>query len=170
MKPLTEITVEKAEKQGYIPLERDYLNTSVKDTKYFSLTPHPDPCKRKRGWEKVTYYLPRKYPPMVDSSNGKESLYVLSNPALPGLLKIGYTSKSPSIRAKEIGKSTGVPVPFHIEYVKRCVNGQQLERAVHTYLEEYRVNNRKEFFEISLDSARKTINSIYNQLFSNENT
>lgn len=163
MKPFDQITVEQAQKEGYISLEEDYLNSSVKDTRYFSLSPHPDPKKRELGWEKVTYYIARRKSVNWGREEGDEYVYVLSNPSLPGLLKIGYTSKDPMERKKEIDKGTGVPVPFNIEYVKKCVNGQQLERAVHNYLDSYRVNNRKEFFEIDLKAAREVINSIYEQ-------
>lgn len=166
MKSFTEITLEEAKKQGYIPLEEDYLNSSINDTRYYSLSPHPDPEKSKLGWEKVTYYLARKRTTLDISSEGTEFVYVLSNPSLPGLLKIGYTSKDPNTRVKEISKSTGIPVPFRIEFLKRCVNGEQLEKAVHKYLQEYRVNNRKEFFEVKLKTVKEVIESIHKQIFS----
>lgn len=165
MKPFSEITIKEAKERNLIALEEDYLNSSVDDTSYFSLSPHPDPIKREQGWEKVTYYLARKRASFPDVTNGSEFIYILSNPSLPGLLKIGYTSKNPMERKKELDKATGVPVPFVLEFTKKCINGQQLERAVHNYLECYRVNNRKEFFEISLKDAKTTIDSIYNQLY-----
>jgi len=150
--------------KGYITVEEDYTGgSSVKDARFFSLTPHPDPVKRERGFEKVTYFLNRKKLTQDKSkskSKGKEFVYLLSNPALPGLLKIGYTSKKPSIRSKEISSSTGVPIPFNIEFVHRTSNGQALEKAVHKYLENYRVNNKKEFFQVSVNTARQVITEI----------
>lgn len=146
--------------QGYVTVEEDYTGgSSVKDARFFSLTPHPDPAKRERGFEKVTYFLNRKKLSQ-DIGKGREFVYILSNPALPGLLKIGYTSKKPNIRIKEVSSSTGVPVPFKLEFVYRTVNGQALEKAVHKYLEGYRVNNKKEFFQVSINTARQVITEI----------
>ena len=42
-------------------------------------------------------------------------IYIMSNPAHPGLLKIGQTSKDPLVRRKDLS-TTGVPEEFVIEY------------------------------------------------------
>ena len=39
-------------------------------------------------------------------------VYVLSNPRIPGLLKIGYTERSVKDRAAEVSSGTGIPEPF----------------------------------------------------------
>lgn len=160
METFIEIDHKYALDQGYLTVEEDYTGgVSVKDAKFFSLSPHPDPSKRARGYEKVTYFLNRKKVSQ-NKNKGNEFVYVLSNPALPGLVKIGYTAKDPSTRNKEISSSTGVPVPFKIEFIFRTVNGQALETAVHKYLQEYRVSNKKEFFQISINTAREVITEI----------
>ena len=41
-------------------------------------------------------------------------VYVLTNPAMPGLVKIGLTSRNPQVRAAELTQATGVPAPFVI--------------------------------------------------------
>ena len=40
-------------------------------------------------------------------------VYALTNPAMPGLVKIGKTSRDdPQARMKELYNSSGVPLPF----------------------------------------------------------
>ena len=81
----------------------------------------------------------------------------------PGLLKIGYTKKLPEERAKQISAATGVAMPYKVEWAYQCFNGETVEREVHHKLKSYRVNNNKEFFQISLDEAKETINLINNK-------
>lgn len=45
----------------------------------------------------------------------KGYVYIISNQAMPGIFKIGFTLKDPELRAKELD-STGVPYPFIVEY------------------------------------------------------
>lgn len=48
----------------------------------------------------------------MSNSNSHGIVYVLTNPAMPGLVKIGMTTRSDiDARMKEL-YSTGVPVPF----------------------------------------------------------
>ena len=39
----------------------------------------------------------------------------MSNPAMPGLLKVGFTTDTPDVRAREL-YTTGVPLPFKVEF------------------------------------------------------
>ena len=52
-------------------------------------------------------------------------IYVLSNPELSGLLKIGKTSKDPKNRLEEL-YSTGLPVLSKLEYIASCSEAFQL--------------------------------------------
>src|SRR5688572_6679317 len=47
---------------------------------------------------------------------GPGYLYVLINPSLPGLVKIGKTNRDPEQRAAELSAATGVPTPFVLVY------------------------------------------------------
>ena len=48
-------------------------------------------------------------------------------------------------------------LPYKVEWAFKCFNGEQLEGEVHSYLNEYRVNNNREFFEIELTEAKKAV-------------
>lgn len=82
-------------------------------------------------------------------------VYVLSNRAMPGLVKIGMTTRPElDARLKEL-YTTGVPVPFDVEYaceVKAC-NCAKLEKALHTAFEPNRINANREFFQIKKEQA-----------------
>lgn len=83
-------------------------------------------------------------------------VYCLSNPVFPGLLKVGVTGRTPEERAKELF-STGVPLPFKIEFAKKVAGAFDKERTLHALLEQYsdRVNRSREFFRISAEEVRK---------------
>lgn len=90
-------------------------------------------------------------------------IYVLSNPALDGFLKIGFTRK-PDVeqRVRELSKSTSIPLPFELEFDQIVENPQQYERLIHARLNKYRVSFEKEFFQVSSTEAIAEINSILN--------
>jgi len=151
---LTRITPEEAKQ--YIPLKENYGNTDLENAEYFTLTP----SKRGGGWESVTYYTGKKLGLYSDKGEGDQWVYVLSNPSSPGLLKIGYTKQTPEERAKQISSATGVALPYKVEWAYKCFNGETVEREVHHKLKSQRVNNNKEFFQISLEEAKEVINLI----------
>ena len=148
------ITVEQA--QEFIPLKENYGNTEVEYASYFTLTP----SEMGDGWETVTYYTTKKRGIYNKKGEGDQWVYVLKNKTLPGLLKIGYTKLTPDERAKQISTATGVPLPYEVAWAFRCYNGELLEGEVHHALKNYRVNNRREFFQIGLDEVIETIELI----------
>ena len=154
---LDKITVQEAKQ--FIPLKENYGNTDLEYARYFTLTP----SAKGDGWENVTYYTDKKYGLYADQGDGDQWVYVLSNPTQPGLLKIGYTKKLPEERAKQISSATGVALPYKVEWAYQCFNGEMVEREVHYKLKAQRVNNSKEFFQISLEEAKETINLIGNK-------
>lgn len=144
------ITVEEAQK--YISCEEDYTSKGIENAAFFTLTPSDG------DWEKVTYYTARKLNMYANRGGDYDSwVYVLSNASQPGLLKIGYTKNTPEERAKQISNATGVPIPYKVEWAFHCYDGFSLEQEVHHKLGEYRVNNNREFFQISLDEVKDTV-------------
>ena len=43
-------------------------------------------------------------------------VYVLTNEAMPGIVKVGHTMNDPVIRAETLSGDTGVPLPFDVAY------------------------------------------------------
>lgn len=74
-------------------------------------------------------------------------IYILSNPAMPGLVKLGKTTNLAS-RLKSL-YSTGVPVPFHCVFAKQVDNYHEVERRLHAGLRPHRENENREFFRIA---------------------
>lgn len=75
-------------------------------------------------------------------------LYILTNDAMPGLVKVGKTYVGTEGRAKQLSGATGVPFSFKVfkEYaVTQC---DAAERRAHMVLEKVvgRPNERREFF------------------------
>ena len=58
-------------------------------------------------------------------------IYILSNPAMPGVLKIGFTTRSVDQRASEISSSTGIPEPFNVEFWQITEMPEIVENAIH---------------------------------------
>lgn len=75
-------------------------------------------------------------------------VYILTNPAMKGLVKIGMTTREEvGIRMGEL-YSTGVPVPFECSFAGRVNDVRAVERAFHIAFGPYRINPNREFFEI----------------------
>ena len=82
-----------------------------------------------------------------------EVVYVLTNPAMPGLVKIGFTTQEDTNTRIAQLYTTGVPVPFTLEFACRVPNGAEVERAFHTAFGPNRINPRREFFKIEPEQA-----------------
>lgn len=81
-------------------------------------------------------------------------VYCMSNPCMPGLVKVGFTTLDPAIRAKDLF-TTGVPTPFVVEFAKRVQNPEDTEEKLHKVLAKYYVRmNQREFFRCSPSDAR----------------
>jgi len=79
-------------------------------------------------------------------------VYILVNPSMPGLVKIGKTSKHPSERAKEL-QQTGIPTPFLVAYHAHVDDMDFVEREMHSRLSKYREASNREFFKIEPTTA-----------------
>ena len=141
------------EAKQYISQDEDVQNSSIY---YFTMTPLDAPQGTDGVWD-VTYYTRRLKKTVPTDGTGDDIIYVLSNPTYPGLLKIGYTRKEIGIRIKDLSKATGVPTPFKLEYVFKCYNGLQLESDIHKHLKDFRPNNYREFFDVTLNQAVEAI-------------
>jgi hypothetical protein len=84
-------------------------------------------------------------------------VYVLSNPAMPGLFKIGMTDKTNlALRMKEL-YTTGVPLPFDCVYACIVEDNAVTEKAMHSKFAKYRINQNREFFKVGAKSVVKAL-------------
>lgn len=82
-------------------------------------------------------------------------VYILTNPAMPGLVKIGMTGRENlDVRLREL-YSTGVPVPFQCAFAAKVRKNDcaRIERALHVAFAPYRINENREFFRINPEQA-----------------
>ena len=151
---ITRITSEQAEK--FLSCEEDQLNTLAH---YFTLEPDPEDPQ----WDIVTYYTNRSREIHIPKGlTGAQYIYILENDTMPGLVKIGFTKNKPSERVKQINAATGVALDFDVKYQYPCFNAHDLEKEIHIYLEAegFRVNKKKEFFNITVEQAVSVIERI----------
>lgn len=113
------------------------------------------------GWDYVTYYGDAWVDP-TESVHNPHYVYVLVNPGMPGVCKIGYTTKTVYERCRQINSAPGVITPWYPVYAYKCPSGPLLEKEVHNYLEKLgkRVNLKREGFEIESTEAIKVIEEI----------
>jgi hypothetical protein len=87
-------------------------------------------------------------------------IYILSNQAMQGLLKIGFTNRDVKERIAQLSSATGVPKPFDIEYYCLTSDVEEIERKAHEGLFSHRAGKKKEFFEVPLVEAINLIDSL----------
>jgi hypothetical protein len=83
-------------------------------------------------------------------------VYVLTNAAMPGLVKIGITSGDVAERIKQLD-GTSVPLPFECFYAAEVLDAAKIERAIHEAFDDHRIRKSREFFKISPDKPRAII-------------
>jgi len=84
-------------------------------------------------------------------------VYIITNKAMPGLLKVGFSMKDPTLRARELGH-TGSPHSYDVEYEVLVDEPHDIEQRVHSHLREHREG--KEWFRCSFDIAVSAIRGV----------
>jgi hypothetical protein len=86
-------------------------------------------------------------------------VYVLFNPSLNGLVKIGRSSRDPEDRAVELSSTTACPTPFVVAYDAYFADACAVERFIHERLTEkgFRKASNREFFQMPVAEAVKTV-------------
>ena len=82
-------------------------------------------------------------------------VYVLINPCMPGMVKIGMTERDEiDARMKEL-YTTAVPLPFECRFACKVKKSEcsKIEKALHTAFAPQRVNANREFFRIAPEQA-----------------
>lgn len=83
-----------------------------------------------------------------------EIVYILSNPAMPGLVKIGKTTQADIQNRIDQLYNTSVPVPFKCEYAVVVEDCSKVEKALHEAFEPSRINPSREFFKMEAGQAK----------------
>jgi hypothetical protein len=83
-------------------------------------------------------------------------VYILTNEAMPGYIKIGRTGTSVEQRMKEL-HTTAVPLPFQCYFAAVVKDDALLERTLHTAFDDYRVHRNREFFKLDPYKAKVLI-------------
>ena len=75
-------------------------------------------------------------------------IYALVNPSMPGLVKVGRSTRGADERVRELS-GTSTPTPFVVIYEAAFRDCEAAEHLVHTALESlgYRVSPNREFFD-----------------------
>lgn len=76
------------------------------------------------------------------------TVYVLTNEAMPGVVKIGLTDGTIETRIANLSTATGVPLPFECYYAAEVDDMARVEKLLHQLFAEYRINPKREFFRI----------------------
>ena len=77
-----------------------------------------------------------------------EIIYLLTNPTIPGLVKIGRTNNLEQ-RLRSLSNHSGLPVAFECFYACTVEDGIKVERALHEAFGDHRINAKREFFRIN---------------------
>lgn len=75
-------------------------------------------------------------------------IYVLTNEAMPGIVKVGLTTDSVETRIAQLSAASGVPLPFECYFAAEVRDCVKTEKTLHQLFGEARVNPRREFFKI----------------------
>lgn len=87
-------------------------------------------------------------------------VYVLYNPAMEGMVKIGQTKDSSETRAAKLSQASGVPTAFLVVYDERVLDCEEVERRLHSRFAGVRVRPRREFFRVSVKDAVKALQQL----------
>jgi hypothetical protein len=96
-------------------------------------------------------------------------IYVLVNSSMPGLVKVGKTTRDPTARVSELSGATGVATPFVLAFKQFFDDCDTAEFQVHYALEArgHRVSTGREFFRadsdeiihLVIDTAKSSVTS-----------
>lgn len=86
-------------------------------------------------------------------------IYVLINYAMPDLVKVGFTERSPATRLEELSSATGVPTPFVLVYDVLVPDAEKAEQMLHNAFAArgYRVSENREFFNAPIHEVVKLL-------------
>jgi len=75
-------------------------------------------------------------------------VYILTNEAMPGLVKVGKTTSDLLSRIRALD-TTGIPLPFECFFAAEVADCHLAEKLIHDAFDDHRVRKNREFFEIA---------------------
>ncbi|MET4130021.1 GIY-YIG nuclease family protein [Roseovarius sp. MBR-6] len=84
-------------------------------------------------------------------------VYILENPSIPGMVKVGRTTRSPELRAQEL-HDTSTPTPFRVAHSWAVADVVTAERTAHAALGRFRVSSDREWFTLPASHAATLLN------------
>ena len=78
------------------------------------------------------------------------SVYVLTNPAMPNIVKIGKTTRNVELRLADL-YSTGVPLPFECEYAAKVKDVDKTEKHFIQYFHRIELILKESFLILILN-------------------
>lgn len=85
-----------------------------------------------------------------------ETVYILINEAMPGLVKVGRTNGDLAARIRQLFTS-GVPLPFELFFACEVKNGVYVEAQLHDAFGDHRLSRNREFFRIAPERVRAAL-------------
>ncbi len=85
-----------------------------------------------------------------------EIVYVLTNEAMEGMVKIGRTTTSVEQRIRELD-NTSLPLPFQCFYAAEVGNSTLVESKLHRIFSTSRIRTNREFFRVDANQVREAI-------------
>ena len=85
----------------------------------------------------------------------KMIVYILTNECMPDTIKIGITENLEQ-RMKQLD-NTSVPLPFECFYAVDVDDAALVEKKMHQGLDDYRIRNNREFFNITPEKAKSLL-------------
>ena len=100
-------------------------------------------CKREAAFSKLAEIMP-------------EIVYILTNEAMPGLIKIGRTNTDLAGRIKQLFQ-TNMPLPFELFFACEVKDSAFAEQRLHDAFGDHRVSRNREFFRIAPERAQAAL-------------
>ncbi len=79
-------------------------------------------------------------------------VYILTNDAMPGIIKIGITEDSVEARIKSLD-NTSLPLPFRFYFAIESKRYKEIEKLAHDTFSSFRVRENREFFKMDPERA-----------------
>jgi hypothetical protein len=83
-------------------------------------------------------------------------IYVMTNPDMPGTVKIGCTTHHPDQRAKQLSSAAGVPQPYQVIAFRQFDGWLVAEEKLHAMFRHQSAG--KEVFSITVEQAQRALN------------